>query len=458
MQKLPLKAILNDLILLSMLIRFGCSNYKSIYGYQELLFTASSLKDPQADLIKTSAIPEAILPSIAIYGANASGKTNMIEALKFFVEFIRNSYKKAETSGINRPVFKLNADAKDETSEFDMDFVLGKTHYHYGFKINDKAVMEEWLFSYSYENRKSRKVLFHRNRLEENEYKFSKFLKGENRVIARLTRTNSLFLSTAAQNNHEFLSGIHDYFFMAFSFRFDQVLSPQAIANNLKNIGAIDQVNQFLKNSGAGIDSIKLKVKMPEETDRIFREKAKFVLKEVFADILGKNTAMIEEFDDSVLDDCLELSHKDQNGNLVLFELEEESLGTKAMIALLTPAFKALNQGGIFIVDEIESSLHALLTLQIIKLFNHKETNPNGAQLLFTTHETHILCSNLLRRDQIWFSEKNLNGETVIAPLTDYQLRSTDNIQKGYLEGRFGAIPFLGDIQQLFQREKTVNG
>jgi hypothetical protein len=424
-----------------------------------LLFTASSLKDAQADLIISSALPDAMLPSIAIYGANASGKTNMIEALKFFVRFIRNSYKKAETSDIDRPVFKLNADAKNETSEFDIDFILGKTHYHYGFKIDDKAVMEEWLFSYSYEIRKSRKVLFHRNKLEETEYKFSKLLKGENRVIARLTRDNSLFLSTAAQNNHEFLSGIHAYFMRAFSFRFDQVLSTQVITRNLKkNIGAISHVTQFLKNAGAGIEGIELKLKKPKEDDLELRDKLKSALSGLINNILGDDINRLHEFDDSLLDDRLELSHKDQNGNSVLFELEEESLGTKAMIALLTPTFKALNQGGIFIVDEIESSLHALLTLQVIKLFNHKETNPNGAQLLFTTHETHILCSNLLRRDQIWFSEKNLNGETVIAPLTDYQLRSTDNIQKGYLEGRFGAIPFLGDIQQLFQREKTVNG
>ena len=125
------------------------------------------------------------------------------------------------------------------------------------------------------------------------------------------------------------------------------------------------------------------------------------------------------------------------------------------MIALLTPAFNALNKGGIFVVDEIESSLHALLTLQVIKLFNYNKANTTNAQLLFTTHETHILCSNLLRRDQIWFSEKNISGETIISPLTDYQLRTTDNIQKGYLEGRFGAIPFLGDIQKLFETEKS---
>jgi len=439
-----------------MLIRFGCSNYKSIYGYQELLFTASSLKDPQADLINTSAIPDAILPSIAIYGANASGKTNMIEALKFFVEFIRNSYRKAETSGINRPVFKLNADAEDETSDFDMDFVLGGIHYHYGFKINDKAVMEEWLFSYSYENRKSRKVLFHRNRQEESEYKFSKYLKGENRVIARLTRDNCLFLSTAAQNNHELLSEMGNHFSTAYTFRFGFSFLLAPTVENIKKDKTLEQISNFLKKIGAGIDAIQLKKRQLEGDKLILSNKIHEFVNDAF--LRDRFGSIVDEIEPIVEEDVMEILHKDQFGRLVSFDIDEESLGTKAMIALLTPAFKALNQGGIFIVDEIESSLHALLTLQIIKLFNHKATNPNGAQLLFTTHETHILCSNLLRRDQIWFSEKNLSGETVIAPLTDYQLRSTDNIQKGYLEGRFGAIPFLGDIQQLFQREKTVNG
>ncbi|MDP1773302.1 MAG: ATP-binding protein [Methylobacter sp.] len=433
-----------------MLIRFGCSNYKSIFSYQELIFTASSLKDAQSDLINNIGIPEHILPSIALYGANASGKTNMIEALHFFVRFIRSSYREAAPNGINRPTFKLSPDAVNQVSEFDMDFILDNKHYHYGYKINDEIVMEEWLFSYAYENRKSRTVLFHRSIEEATEYKFSKYLKGENRIIAKLTRANSLYLSSAAQNNHDLLSGIYDYFRLNFSYRFDQLLQSPIIASRLKEYGTIDQVSSFLKNSGTGIEAIELKVKERDGDELKILNK----FQEVFKDTLG-DTSKNVHFKDV---DAIELAHKDQSGNLIPFDLEDESLGTRAMIALLAPVFKVLNTGGVFVVDEIESSLHVLLTLQVVKLFSRKETNPKGAQLVFTTHETNILCNNILRRDQIWFSEKSFDGETIIAPLTDYELRATDNFQKGYLEGRFGAIPFLGDIQKLFQIENNGNG
>ncbi|ASF44716.1 AAA family ATPase [Methylovulum psychrotolerans] len=431
-----------------MLIRFGCANYKSIYGYQELLFTASSLKDPQADVLKNVGIPEPILPSIGIYGANASGKTNMIEALAFLVGFINDSYTQAKPNGIKRPIFKLNSNAKVEVSEFDIDFILANRHYHYGFKINDEAVTEEWLFAYAYDKRKSRKVLFHRSIAEENVYKFSSHLKGENRLIAKLTRANSLYLSTAAQNNHELLAAIYSYFSSDFFFKFESALSSATIVQLLQFYGTLEQVSEFIKNAGAGIKAIRLEIKESDNTELNFLNDRKELSP-------GHSLDWESFFKD---DDAIELVHQGQNGDFVPFELEEESLGTKAMVALLAPAFKVLNQGGVFIVDEIESSLHVLLTIQIIKLFNRKETNPKGAQLLFTTHETHILCSNILRRDQIWFSEKAPDGVTVIAPLTDYQLRATDNIQKGYLEGRFGAIPFLGDMQQLFQSESSSNG
>jgi len=438
-----------------MLIRFGCSNYKSIFSYQELFFTASSLKDPQSDLIETTAIPEKILPSIALYGANASGKTNMIEALQFFISFIKSSYREAAPTGINRPIFKLNSEAKNQPSEFDIDFILDNKHYHYGYKINNEAVIEEWLFSYSYQNRKSRTILFHRSSEEENEYKFGKHLKGENKVIAKLTRANSLYLSTAAQSNHALLGEIYNYFGLTFLFRFEQQLAPKTVARKLKEYGTVSSIDKFLKNVGVGAEQIQLKIKKREKSD--ITGELEVALKNALFKSLGEDLKDddLKEFNRLFdEDDVIELSHKDKNGNPVLFDLDDESLGTKAMIALLAPIFKVLNEGGVFVVDEIESSLHILLTLEIVKLFSRKETNPKGAQLLFTTHETNILCNNLLRRDQIWFSEKNYAGETVIAPLTDYELRATDNFQKGYLEGRFGAIPFLGNIQKLFQVEK----
>ena len=303
-----------------MIIRFGCSNYKSIYGYQELLFTASSLKDQQADLIKTSAIPEEILPSIAIYGANASGKTNMIAALRFFVNFIRSSYRSSETIGIKRSTFKLNTDGKEQASEFDLDFILSDKHYHYGFKINDESVIEEWLYSYTYEIRKSRKILFHRSNAEEKEYKFSKYLKGENIVISKLTRANSLYLSTAAQNNHELLSNIYDYFLTAFSFRFDQHLFLNHIAKRLKEYKVLEQVNQFLKNSGAGIEAIRLKEKVFEGEELFIRNKALEFVKGIIKEVNGSDK---DEFELPPDEDAIELVHKDEQGKSVTFDLEE---------------------------------------------------------------------------------------------------------------------------------------
>ena len=119
------------------------------------------------------------------------------------------------------------------------------------------------------------------------------------------------------------------------------------------------------------------------------------------------------------------------------------------MIGLLMRVFNLLKKGGVFIVDELESSMHPLLSIQLIRLFNQEKTNPKFAQLIFTTHDTNLLASNVFRRDQIWFSEKTQSGETMISPLSDYNLRKTDNIRNGYLEGRFGAIPFLGDLENL---------
>ena len=319
-----------------MLIRFGCSNYKSIFSYQELFFTASSLKDTQSDLIETTAVPEKILPSIALYGANASGKTNMIEALQFFIGFIKSSYREGQTTGINRPIFKLNSEAKNQASEFDIDFILDNKHYHYGYKINNEAVIEEWLFSYAYENRKSRTILFHRSSEEENEYKFSKYLKGENKVISKLTRDNSLYLSTAAQNNHALLGETYNYFKSIFSFRFDNLLNPTIVAHHVKKYGTIKQVSNFLMNSGTGIETIQLKLKTLEGEDLIIRNKLQSFLKDSLLEN-AKDLDLAKELD------LIELTHKDKNGNFISFELEEESLGTKAMIALLAPIFRVLN-------------------------------------------------------------------------------------------------------------------
>jgi AAA15 family ATPase/GTPase len=126
-----------------------------------------------------------------------------------------------------------------------------------------------------------------------------------------------------------------------------------------------------------------------------------------------------------------------------------ESRGTLRLLKLLRPVLHALDTGGLVLVDEIDSSIHALLSRKIVSLFSSKETNKRGAQIIGTTHDTTLLCADFLRRDQIWFTEKDRTGTTHLFPLTDIKTRNTDNFEKGYLQGRFGAVPFLGPIEGL---------
>ena len=430
-----------------MLIRFGCSNYKSISEYQELLLTASSLKDDQSDLIIPESFNEPLLSGLALYGANASGKTNVLLGLREMLYFISSSHKRQDTKGINRQIFRLDEKFKNCVTEFDIDFICDDVHYHYGYKYNDEYIVEEWLFSYSYGKKKSRKVLFHRNSENEEQFYFGKALRGKKRVVAELTRPNSLFLSSAAQNNHKNLASIYEFLELRFKFRFENQINEYSISEKMENVENKEKVISFLKNMDIGIKEIKVhRVKELEDLG-IFKSFQKLLLEEMEIDKPEAALAVKE-----LMENRKELSlfHESVSGDLVEFGLDEESLGTRSLIALLIPVFEVLGNGGTFIVDELESSLHALLTLQILALFSDKATNRNGAQIIFSTHETNVLCSDLLRRDQIWFSEKGVSGNTVLTPLTDFSLRKDFDIQSGYLEGRFGAIPFYGSLKQLF--------
>lgn len=438
-----------------MLIRFGCSNYKSFSEYQELLLTASRLKDDQSDLVCSESFNEPLLSSVAIYGANASGKSNMLLALREMIGFVRTSHRGADTEGIHRDVFKLDETFQNKVTEFDLDFICHDTHYHYGFKFDDECVVEEWLYSYSYVGRKSRKILFHRNVEDKEPFYFGKTLKGENKVIKELVRPNSLFLSAAAQNNHATLKGIYAYLNTHFRFRFDKEINEHSIADGLENSDDVVQILGFLEKLDVGIKNIEIHRRKIDDEQREFME----LIRSVIDEKLRANYSANEILKPIVPTEIsgLDLFHESVSGVLIKFSLEEESLGTRTVIALLVPVVQVLRNGGILVVDELESSLHALLTLKILSLFSNKTTNRNGAQLVFSTHETNVLCGDLLRRDQIWFSEKSSAGNTILTPLTDFKLRKDFDIQSGYLEGRFGAIPFYGNLNQLFNTNESLN-
>lgn len=421
-------------VVISMLLRFGCENYRSVDEYQELYLTSTSKKVAEnKQSFYSKEVNSQILPVIAIYGANASGKTNFISALRFMIRTISFAGNN-RFSRIRAPRFKFSEDEKP--SSFDIDFLCEGVHYHYGFSLDSDKVQSEYLYSFSYGKRLSRSMLF--ERFSGDTYKFGKSLKGNNKAISKITSETGLFLSVSAMSGHETLSVIHDYFSKVYSFRFNTELDENEIGKKLEQSSYLPKISKFLTGIDVGASNISVnKVEVDEKSKELDRA-------------INSLIASKMEIDESILpfgkkDFSYEIyiERVNSKGQKNEFRFGSESLGTRALVSLLSSVFSVLEEGGVFVVDEIESSLHTLLTQKIVELFSSLETNKNGAQLIFTTHETDFLTVKKLPIDSVWIAEKNLDNSTQLFALSDYKIQKNSNIQKGYLEGRFGGIPNL---------------
>lgn len=425
-----------------MLLRYSVSNYLSLKETQELSLVSTTLKgrvDTLIDVVGTEASAALSgLPVAILYGANASGKTNMVQALRFIRSSVLYSHSRGSPEG-GVPVnpFDLDSRYREVPTACDIDFIEGGTRYHYGFKCSAEVFLEEWLYSFP-EGRK--RVLFERNGRDVN---FGPSLKGQKKILTSLMRDNSLFISTATQNDHEDLSRVVGFFR---KIRYD---STVAAAHNIVNIhfqkGDIDdRAIKFLGAIGTGISGHR-----KLESDH--SESITAMLKDLSA-VMKKHVGDFPENVDPAAEKevSIELCHQGADGEQHFFKLDRESAGTRRLLLMLSSVFKALDQGAVVVLDEIDASLHTAATEAILEIFSDKSVNKNGAQLIATTHDTNILGSNLLRRDQIWFAEKDNFGASEIYPLSDIKSRNEDNFEAGYLEGRYGAIPFSGSISRLF--------
>lgn len=420
-----------------MLLRFGVENYRSLRDYQELLLIAANLKDPCVELLPIPNSKEKALPAIGIYGANASGKSNLFHALRFFVDGIRNSYiKKDYLTAVT--AFALDPDYKSQSSRFDCDVVIDDTRYHYGYVVNDKEVLEEWLYAFPTNKvRASKQTWFYRDSSLAKPYYFGKALKGLNRTVEELTRKDSLFLSSAAANNHKQLTAVYDFFSNKVVFRSaDNASSKKVISEYINSDAKKGLMLKFLRLADTGILNVEVhRDPLPEEA-KPFTNELKALVQKHFTSEVTMN------FDDEEIT-TLKITHQGVKKGAVSFDLENESAGTQTLFSLLGPVYDAIHEGGVLVLDEMNSNLHPLVSKAIIKLFASATTNCTSGQLIFATHDTNLLSSDVLRRDQIWFVEKDQTGASHIYPLTNIRTRQSDNIERGYLEGRFGAIPFL---------------
>lgn len=423
-----------------MLLRFGCSNFLSIRSFQEISFVASTQKESSEFLIDIPNQSEGALACTAIYGANASGKSNFLKSMKFMRELVTSSHIQLKPDqNIENEPFLLDDAASHEPSNFECDFIVGGVRYSYGFSIFRHNLKTEFLYAFP---KGHKQVWFTRDEDQQNSFSFGKNLKGRNSLIAELTRSNSLFLSAAAQQNHEQLKAIYSFFSTDIYSNYNNMDFDLAMVPSLLEGARKRWILDFLIQADTGISDVRV---ITEPVSGLARELLSFIKEKTDKD---KNT--IFNFDDNSRQiKRIEFGHTGAHGKLVFLPFESESLGTKKILSLLKPVLSAIDEGGIAIIDEIDTSMHILVAMRMIELFKNSKINSKGAQLVFTTHDTNLLNCGQLRRDEIWFAEKNRVGETHLYPLSDFKTRSTDNLEKGYLQGRFGALPFMGALDDM---------
>jgi len=416
-----------------MLIEFRVENYRSLRDEQVLTLEADgSPHEADSRPRDEAGYPKPLLPVAVLYGANASGKSNVLGAIAYMRHAILESHRSwSPDDGVPRDPFAWGS-KKDEPSLFEATMLVDSVRYHYGFSVSDVKVEEEWLRSWPHGKKQT---WFERE--GDDPIKFGEQLKGENRLIEGITRPNALFLSAAVQNRHPQLLPIYSWFrsIRPINVPINAVplwrgLSGPGVLSGLfegsrqaslfdDSDDVAERFRSMLRSADVGI--VDIKVVKPELEDGTKRLRpSQFFL---------KHQGPYEE---------------------AWLPLDEESSGTRTLFRIGMPILQTLEDGGILIVDELESSLHPSLAQQIVRLFNDPQTNPRNAQLIFTTHDTNLLGTTLgeptLRRDQVWLTEKDKEGASVLYPLTDYKPRKAENLERGYLQGRYGAIPFLGNF------------
>lgn len=437
-----------------MLIEFKVANYRSIREEQTLSFVASNYSDELLENLIPLELPGVkkgtrLLNAAAIYGANASGKSNLLAALGFLVGFVKNSAtgKKPDASTGTEP-FKLDPAGQETPTRFELQAMVDGLRMLYGVELTRRRITKEYLVAYP----KGRAtVWFERDWNPEREkYSWSKSSEHfqHDEALRGKVRENASFLATAAQFNHAKARAIWNWFETAFHFAADddRLTSPDSFAELLEKDQWRVAAVQALTRADFGIlDATLRQPHFDPHTNPKTQEFREHLRKAMAAldDKLGQSF-------DSAIDKLGAAStplliHRGKGGASVPMEFElEESRGTRRFLALLGECLRDAEHERVMIVDELEASLHPLLVREIIQLFTtFAARSGRCAQLLFTTHNPLLLDQTLLRRDQIWFAEKDDEGATRLYPLTDYAPRKDESLVKGYLAGRYGGIPFI---------------
>lgn len=405
-----------------MFLEFCVSNYLSIKEEQKISFVGSSLRENLPEPNEPMPLTDMglqLVRSAVVYGANASGKTNVLRALAFYKRFVVGSFKDGQAGeAIDVESFRLNVRTADAPTLMEATFVQGDGIYRYGFEVDGRRVHKEWLYRRTRRKRAKEVEVFYREEGEVSVHARQRLM--QELVDKHMVRDNALLLSTAAQFNE-----------------------PMA-ADVLQWLGGTEIL--------FGHDDETLWVQVLRRLDHA-ETRRRLVAFAQFADL---GIADMEHIDNRIVSRHTRYDEQGREAGDVAFAFNRnESEGTIKYVALSYPIIHALDHGLRLVVDELDAKLHPLLVHQIVKLFHSAETNPKGAQLLFTTHDTNLLSAGLFRRDQVWFTRKDGFGATEVYSLAEYKVRGGAPYEKEYLRGKYGATPIVGEPSVVFGAKKS---
>lgn len=423
-----------------MLLAFSAENARSFREEMHLSLLSTTLSERRfvrEIAWREGGKPIGVLPVAGIFGANASGKSNVLRVMHDMRDHVLSSFRHGNPAGgVPRRNFLLDSEPSDRPTRYEIDLVLDGIRHTYGFVFDDQEFIEEWAFRFP---RGRSTVMFHRRR---GKVELGGESRAKGRAVIELLRPNSLFLSAAGSANHPSLMPLYSWFMRNLRLaEADSRPSRQAFtAQMLEDSESRARVMNLLRAADLGIAGAKPYRPDPETRERI--ERAIRVLAGEEGEPESEAGTPIE-FDEL----GARLLHEGVAGPIE-FDLSDESLGTLVWFGLIGPVVDALAEGSVFLADELDASLHPRLVNQLVRLFQDPKTNSRRAQMIFNSHDATLLgdsSERMLGRDQVWFAEKTRDGSTRLYALSELDTRKSEAVGRRYLAGRYGAVPLLSD-------------
>lgn len=406
-----------------MLVQYSIENYKSIKDEIILNFRVDKKYEEDKWAIREEGIPP-LYKCLGMIGPNASGKSNIMQSFLFALKFIINTIERKENAKIKIERFQFGEFCMEEPASFEFIFYQNKIKYVYGFSVNEDEVVEEYLLGYF---SAKPKTLF--ERLERQHYEFRGNDVKLQKQIAEKTNANRLYMPVAAEWGYEPLKIVYDWFRFV-SRQYEKFDISSMVEQILQKKERKDLLLSELQKADFNITDIY--VKKQRMNDRTHD-----ILQKILSEFAG-------EMGEAVVPDVsavVRLVHENRKGEKLDIELDEDSAGTSVIVQNIVELFSLSENGGLMLEDELGKVYHTKLTQHFLEILKSDIVNCGNAQLLFTSHDTKIL--NLLNPDQIYLVDKNEDGATCVKLLDDFAIRENENIELGYLKGRYGSVPYM---------------